>query len=231
MLLLPETPRMWIKRGQPEKAAQSLSMLRRLDINDPSLVEELAEITANHEYELSLGEATYLDCFKGNLGKRLATGCGLQALQQLTGVNFIFYYGTSFFKNSGITSKFLSPLLFLLLQIILTSSLDSFVVSMITCGVNVTSTLPGLWMVEKWGRRNLLLFGAVGMAVSQFIVAGVGTGAGIENLAAQKALIAFVCIYIFFFACSWGPVAWIVTGESKSSFYNFRHSGREKKRD
>lgn len=92
---------------------------------------------------------------------------------------------------------------------------------MITCGVNVTSTLPGLWMVEKWGRRNLLLFGAVGMAVSQFIVAGVGTGAGIENLAAQKALIAFVCIYIFFFACSWGPVAWIVTGESKSSFYYF----------
>lgn len=232
MLLLPETPRMWIKRGQPEKAAQSLSMLRRLDINDPSLVEELAEITANHEYELSLGEATYLDCFKGNLGKRLATGCGLQALQQLTGVNFIFYYGTSFFKNSGITSKFLfpppPPPFDLPLQIILTSSLDSFVVSMITCGVNVTSTLPGLWMVEKWGRRNLLLFGAVGMAVSQFIVAGVGTGAGIENLAAQKALIAFVCIYIFFFACSWGPVAWIVTGESKSSFYIFRHFGREK---
>lgn len=235
MLLLPETPRMWIKRGQPEKAAQSLSMLRRLDINDPSLVEELAEITANHEYELSLGEATYLDCFKGNLGKRLATGCGLQALQQLTGVNFIFYYGTSFFKNSGITSKFLfpPPPLYLPLQIILTSSLDSFVVSMITCGVNVTSTLPGLWMVEKWGRRNLLLFGAVGMAVSQFIVAGVGTGAGIENLAAQKALIAFVCIYIFFFACSWGPVAWIVTGESKSLFYYFRHfdPARERERE
>lgn len=103
---------------------------------------------------------------------------------------------------------------------------------MITCGVNVTSTLPGLWMVEKWGRRNLLLFGAVGMAVSQFIVAGVGTGAGIENLAAQKALIAFVCIYIFFFACSWGPVAWIVTGESKSYSTTFDIlTPRERKRD
>lgn len=85
MLLLPETPRMWIKRGQPEKAAKSLSRLRRLDIDHPALVEELGEITANHEYELSLGQATYLDCFKGNLGKRLATGCLLQALQQLTG--------------------------------------------------------------------------------------------------------------------------------------------------
>ena len=68
-------------------------------------------------------------------------------------------------------------------------------------------------MVEKWGRRPLLLFGAAGMAVCQFIVAGVGTGAGVANLTAQKALIAFVCIYIFFFACSWGPCAWVVTGE------------------
>lgn len=69
------------------------------------------------------------------------------------------------------------------------------------------------------------------MATCQFIVAGVGTGAGLDNLAAQRALIAFVCIYIFFcksphfidlsraptnsspVACSWGPVAWVVTGE------------------
>jgi SP family sugar:H+ symporter-like MFS transporter len=84
---------------------------------------------------------------------------------------------------------------------------------MITSCVNVVSTLPGLYLVEKWGRRNLLLFGAIGMAVCQFIVAITGTVAGIDNQSAQKALVAFVCIYIFFFACSWGPVAWVVTGE------------------
>lgn len=77
---------MWIKRGKPERAAKSLATLRRLDIDHPALVEELGEITANHEYEMSLGKASYLDCFRGNLGKRLATGCLLQALQQLTGV-------------------------------------------------------------------------------------------------------------------------------------------------
>jgi len=192
-VFLPETPRWFIKKGRPEKAAQSLSTLRRLNIDHPALVEELAEITANHEYELSLGKATYVDCFRGNLGKRLFTGCALQALQQLTGVNFIFYYGTSFFQNSGIKNP--------------------FVVSMITSCVNVASTFPGLYLVEKWGRRNLLLFGAIGMAICQFIVAITGTVAGIDNLSAQKALIAFVCIYIFFFACSWGPVAWVVTGE------------------
>ncbi|KAF2874819.1 high affinity glucose transporter RGT2 [Massariosphaeria phaeospora] len=192
-IFLPETPRFRIKQGRPEEAAKSLSRLRRLNVEHPALLEELAEITANHEYELSLGKATYLDCFKGNLGKRLFTGCALQALQQLTGVNFIFYYGTSFFKNTGIG--------------------NAFIITMITSAINVTSTLPGLYLVEKWGRRNLLLFGAIGMAVCQFIVAIVGTVIGVQNLAAQNALIAFVCIYIFFFACSWGPVAWVVTGE------------------
>lgn len=209
-VFLPETPRWFIKRGRPEKAAKSLSVLRRLDLDHPALVEELAEITANHEYELSLGKATYLDCFKGNLGKRLMTGCFLQMLQQLTGVNFIcksslcrylqcqtnfktVYYGTSFFQRAG----FKQP----------------FVITMITSCVNVASTFPGLYLVEKWGRRNLLLFGAIGMAVCQFIVAITGTVAGVDNQSAQKALVAFVCIYIFFFACSWGPVAWVVTGE------------------
>jgi MFS family permease len=68
-------------------------------------------------------------------------------------------------------------------------------------------------MVEKLGRRNLLLYGAIGMTISQFIVAITGTVAGTTDLAAQRAAIAFVCIYIFFFASSWGPVAWVVTGE------------------
>lgn len=88
-VFLPETPRWFIKKGKPEAAAKSLSKLRKLDMDHPALIEELAEITANHEYELSLGKATYIDCFKGNLGRRLFTGCALQALQQLTGVNFI----------------------------------------------------------------------------------------------------------------------------------------------
>lgn len=149
-------------------------------------------LTATIRYELSLGKATYLDCFKGNLGRRLATGCLLQSLQQLTGVNFIFYYGTSYFQNAGFSNP--------------------FIITLITSCVNVASTFPGLYMVEAWGRRDLLLFGAIGMATCQFIVGAVGTATPITNQPAQKSLVAFVCIYIFFFACSWGPVAWVVTG-------------------
>jgi MFS transporter, SP family, sugar:H+ symporter len=72
---------------------------------------------------------------------------------------------------------------------------------MITSSVNVASTFPGLYLVEAWGRRPLLMFGAVGMCVCQFIVAAVGTALPHQK-SAQNALVAFVCIYIFFFACS-----------------------------
>ncbi|KAL8742005.1 MAG: hypothetical protein Q9184_008316, partial [Pyrenodesmia sp. 2 TL-2023] len=192
MLILPETPRFYIKEGKGEQAAKALSRLRRLDVDHPSLVEELAEVKANHEYEMSLGKSTYPECFKGTVGKRLATGCLLQGLQQLTGVNFIFYYGTSFFSNSGIE--------------------NSFTITIITSVINVASTLPGLYLVEKWGRRPLLLFGAVGMFVCQYIIASVNTALP-DSQVASKVLIAFVCFYIFFFASTWGPVAWVVTGE------------------
>nr|OQO20086.1 hypothetical protein B0A51_10190 [Rachicladosporium sp. CCFEE 5018] len=183
LLLLPETPRFLIKQDKHEQGCQSAK----------SLVEELSEIEANHRYEISLEKASYLDCFRGNIGKRLLTGCLLQGLQRLTGFNFIFYYGTQYFQNAGFE--------------------DPFIISVITNCVNVFLTFPGLYLVEKLSRRNLLLLGASGMAVCQFIVAITGTVAGTTDRAAQQAAIAFVCIYIYFFASTWGPVAWVVTGE------------------
>ncbi|KAI3322358.1 high-affinity glucose transporter RGT2 [Xylariaceae sp. AK1471] len=202
MLLLPETPRYLIKRGDDEKAARSLGKLRRLPADHPVIASELAEIRANHEYELSFGQSGYLDCFRGPMLKRQLTGMGLQALQQLTGINFIFYYGTQYFKNSGIENP--------------------FTISVITSVINVVSTLPGLWAVDKFGRRPLLFWGAIGMCVGQLIVAVLGTTTTgqdsmgntiVYNEAAQKASIAFIAIYIFFFASTWGPLAWVVTGE------------------
>lgn len=93
---------------------------------------------------------------------------------------------------------------------------------MITSAINVASTIPGMYATDKWGRRPLLLWGAIGMAVSQLLVAVCGTiSTGqnsngdifVKSMSGQKASVAFVCIYIFFFASTWGPLAWVVTGE------------------
>jgi hypothetical protein len=85
MFLLPETPRYLIRSDKPDQAAVSLGMLRSLPADHPAVQEELEEIKANHEYELSLGSSSYIDCFRGHMLKRQLTGMGLQALQQLTG--------------------------------------------------------------------------------------------------------------------------------------------------
>ncbi|EED19623.1 sugar transporter, putative [Talaromyces stipitatus ATCC 10500] len=191
MTALPETPRYLIKRDRHEDAARSLARLRRLPL-DSRYLAEIAEIAEHHEHELNLGGSSYLDCFKGSLGKRLLTGCLLQVSQQLTGINFIFYYGTSYFLDSGMG--------------------DPFTITMITNSVNVISTIPGLLMIERWGRRPLLLFGGVGMAVSQFLVAGLGTGLA-QSDATNTASTVLICLFVFFYACSWGPVVWVVPGE------------------
>lgn len=68
-------------------------------------------------------------------------------------------------------------------------------------------------LVDRVGRRSMLLVGAAGMVVCEYIVAIVGVTISTENLAGQKVLIAFVCIYIAFFASTWGPIAWVVCGE------------------
>ncbi|KAH8771138.1 general substrate transporter [Diaporthe sp. PMI_573] len=196
LLVLPETPRYLIKRGLKDAAAVSLSRLRRLDRLHPALLEELAEIEANHEYELALGPATYKDVVFGtpHLGRRTLTGCGLQMLQQLTGVNFIMYYGTTFFVGAGIQNAFL--------------------ISLIINIVNTISTIPALFIIEAWGRRKVLIYGAVAMAICQLLIASFSAAVGKSMpTTANQILIIFLCIDIFFFAASWGPVAWVITSE------------------
>lgn len=192
ILFLPESPRYLIKCGHKEEAAKSLARLRWLDISNPSLRNELEEIQANHDYEMSSGKASYLDTWRGTLGKRTFTGCVVQALQQLAGINFILYYGTRFFNASGMS--------------------DPFLISVITSVVLVGATIPGLYLIEVLGRRKLLMVGGIGMAVSHFIVAAIGTALP-NSTTANQVLIVFVCFFLSFFACSWGPGSWVVSGE------------------
>ncbi|SCV69824.1 BQ2448_1218 [Microbotryum intermedium] len=191
LLVLPESPRWLLMRNREEDAQHSLARVLGTDIDSAAVNEEFAEIAASLHHERSLGGSSYIDCFRNGPGKnglRTWTGIGLQALQQLTGINFIFYYGTAFFQNSGIENP--------------------FTITIATNVVNVGMTVPGILLVDRAGRRNMLLYGAIGMFVCQFIVAAVGISVSKDNLAGQRVLIAFVCIYIAHFAATWGPLAW-----------------------
>ncbi len=200
MIFLPDTPRFFIKKGDEKRAAESLSRLRKLPVDNETLLNELEEIKANHLAELHVTQdapswKNFTDCFstENKQLKRILTGIFLQIFQQLTGINFIFYYGTQFFQKSGIKNP--------------------FIISLITNIVNVVATIPGILFVELFGRRKLLLTGAIGMTIADFIISIVGVATSSHSDVANNVMIAFVCVFIAFFAATWGPVAWVVVSE------------------
>ncbi|KAK3168226.1 hypothetical protein OEA41_004672 [Lepraria neglecta] len=208
LFLLPESPRYFVKKGKLEKAAKALSEVRGQAIDSDYIQDELAEIIANHEYEMQVIPQTswiggWTNCFRGSIFKgvsnsrRTTVGILMQMMQQLTGINFIFYFGTVFFTSLGTIS-------------------NPFLITLITTLVNVCSTPISFWTVERFGRRKILIVGATGMVIMQFIVGIIGVTAGREsknNHAAVSAMVAFICFNISFFAATWGPCAWVVIGE------------------
>ncbi|KAK0627644.1 general substrate transporter [Immersiella caudata] len=212
LYLLPESPRYYVQKGKLDLAAKALAIVRGQAVESEYIKDELAEIVANHEYEMQMIPQTsyigsWMACFQGSIHKgnsnlrRTLLGAGMQMCQQLTGINFIFYFGPVFFNQ-------------------IKNGPNPFQTTLVTTLVNVLSTPLSFWTIEKFGRRILLLTGAVGMIVAQYIVAILGVTAGAErpdgshNESAIKAMIAFICINIFSFAATWGPVGWVTVGES-----------------
>ncbi|KAJ7620369.1 general substrate transporter [Roridomyces roridus] len=210
LLFLPESPRFYVRKGQIDLATEALARVRDQPAESDYVQDELAEIIANLEFEKAhIPQTTYVEswlvCFRGSIYdgssnlRRTIVGTGLQCAQQFTGINFIFYFGTSFFQTLGTIS-------------------NPFFISLITTLVNVLSTPASFWMVEHFGRRRILIVGGTCMVICQFIVAIVGTATPHAQTpggapAAVKAEIAFICLNIAAFASTWGPAAWVVVGE------------------
>lgn len=202
MLYLPESPRYYVMKGQLNKAAEALSFVRGVPITDTVLLEELVEVKANYDYEMSfITNGGILDCFRSSPTRykqrlRLFTAVTLQFFQQLSGINFIFYYGISFFQKTGISSTFL--------------------LSLITYAVNVVFNIPGLFLIDLIGRRQLLLWGAILMTLFNCIVAIVSTvkmphsltKKGLESLK-----LTFICCFISAFSATFGGCTWVVSAE------------------
>ncbi|EIW53906.1 MFS monosaccharide transporter [Trametes versicolor FP-101664 SS1] len=196
MLCLPETPRWLMKENRESAASKSLSLLTGSPPDDVTVQTELKVIREALRTEDEAGERTYRDCFRltpNRIALRTLTSIVIHALQQLSGITFIFYYGTTFFANAGIKNPFL--------------------VNVIVNIVNMCMTLPGIWGADKLGRRPLLIWGAVVMCVCAYLVAILGAAVPVQDIASQRAVIALVCIYIAAFAATWGPLAWVVGGE------------------
>ncbi|KAA8650661.1 hypothetical protein EYZ11_003436 [Aspergillus tanneri] len=204
-LFLPESPRYAYRNGRIDEARGVMCKLYGVGPNHRCIVQEMKEMKEKHEEEINAGKAAWHEIFTGpRMFYRTMLGIALQSLQQLTGANFIFYYGNSIFTSTGLN--------------------NSYVTQIILGAVNFGMTLPGLYVVEHFGRRKSLMVGGGWMFICFMIWASVGHFAldlddPSNTPKAGSAMIVFTCFFIVGFATTWGPVTWSLCAE----IYPIRH--------
>jgi SP family sugar:H+ symporter-like MFS transporter len=129
-------------------------------------------------------------------------GVGLAAFQQLVGINIIFYYGAVLWHAAGVSEQ------------------GALHINLLTGFVNILATFLAIGLIDRWGRKPLLLAGSIGMAVTLAVMAIVfGTAATGADGGPQLSRIAGITglfaanLYIVAFGVSWGPVMWVLLGE------------------
>ena len=187
LLFVPESPRWYMSRGLP---AQARSVLAR--IHKPSVVD--AEFSAI-EASLQLQEGGWKELLSPNLRPALIIGIGLAVFQQFTGINTVIYYAPTIFQIAGLHSN------------------SAAILATVGVGIiNVLLTIVALRLLDRVGRRPLLLYGLVGMILSLGIL---GFGFLSPSLAHALAWISVVCVmvYVACFAIGLGPVFWLMISE------------------
>jgi SP family sugar:H+ symporter-like MFS transporter len=180
MFFMPESPRWLLSKGRKDDAIAALHRIAgKKNRNNRSFIEgEYQEIELRVRQNKALGKAHFWDAFnpKGKVLYRTLLGFTLQMFQQLTGANYFFYYGASIFQPVGIQ--------------------NSYVTQIILGGVNVVCTFPGLWFIERYGRRNPLIYGGLWQCAWLIVFASVGGQLNITDHSTGVVLIVSACMFI-----------------------------------
>ncbi len=178
LLFVPETPRYMVLKGQDSKALDVLQKINGPELGTKVLADIKQTLSTTSGKLFSFGFLI------------VVIGILLSAFQQFVGINVVLYYAPEIFKNMG-------------------SGTDTALLQTIIVGViNLTFTIVAIMSVDKFGRKPLMIIGAIGMAFFMFALGfsfffqQVGIGALIYMLG-----------YVACFAVSWGPVVWVLLSE------------------
>jgi MFS transporter, SP family, sugar:H+ symporter len=196
--MIPESPRFLVAIGDDDRARKVLAEVEGTHAN---VADRIAEIREQLAGEIKPKMTDLLTPSRKNLLAVVWIGMGLSVLQQFVGINVIFYYSSLLWQSVGIDTS------------------NSLLISMISAAVNIAGTVVAMALVDRIGRRPLLLIGSVGMAVTLGLAAWMfsyGTHSGGKTtLPKAQGITALLSAnaYVFFFAMSWGVVVWVLLGE------------------
>ena len=178
LFFVPETPRYLVMKGKDDKALKVLKKISGSD-NAQAILEEIKG--SIHEKNVPWLSFGFFVIFIGIL---------LSVFQQFVGINVVLYYAGNIFRNMGASTN--------------SSLLQTIIVGI----VNLTFTVLAIMTVDKFGRKPLMIIGALGMAVSMIFL-------GLSFYTHNEGVMALIWMlfYTAFFAMSWGPVTWVLLAE------------------
>ncbi|AWH53080.1 MFS transporter [Stenotrophomonas sp. ESTM1D_MKCIP4_1] len=198
LLAIPESPRFLVAKGRHAQAEAVLVKLYGT-----------AEARAKRsEIEGSLAQDQHRPTFadlkdkaSGKLRGIVWVGIGLAVLQQLVGINVVFYYGAVLWQAVGFSEN------------------DALLINVLSGALSIGACLVTVLLIDRIGRKPLLWVGSVGMAVAlALMVVAFASGSLVDGklqLSDGMGRLALVAanVYVVFFNMSWGPVMWVMLGE------------------
>jgi sugar porter (SP) family MFS transporter len=189
MLRMPQSPRWLVMTGDDFAARATLAKIR---VDDPDTIDrELEEIKGS----LDEKPGAWSELLQPVVKAALLVGVGLAILQQVTGINTVIYYAPTIVEFTGVNS-----------------SAGSILAAVGVGVINVGMTVLALRLLDRAGRRVLLMIGVSGMSISLFALGAAFVGGGGSTLSSVVAIVSLMT-YVASFAISLGPIFWLLNAE------------------
>lgn len=197
VFFIPESPRYLVAKGDIQRATQVFGR-----ISSESVAEQIQQVQLSLRGNKKPGIRDLLIPGKRAIHPVVWVGIALSVFQQFVGINVVFYYGAELWQAAGFDES------------------QSLFINVLAGTTNILSTFIAIALIDKVGRKPLLLVGSVGMFVSLAILTFVFASSSLDAagklmLTDTMGVVALVTanLFVVFFGLSWGPVVWVLLGE------------------